>query len=388
MMSPSDVGGLTPSKLLSIIWVVTAIAITLVLSRFAIRLFIAKKTTIDNILVSDMLVLVALVTLVTMAGLYGQIIPIMFDLDLAAAGKPPPETMHEFDERADRYLRIQFVIIILFWTCVWAVKLSILVFYKSLFDRLSRKYLYAWWALVSFVALTYVGCWVFQFESCSPLKSYFKIGDCDRPRDVGVSNDSLYYSTAVDIACDLSIMALPLLLLLELFGVNRKQKAGLAAIFCLGFIIIAVALARVFLTRATKEHHVDPIWLALWSQIEASVASLPSFGWLLNKRARSRSASKRRNATSSGRSTSGVRSPKYPTEALRLGTIRQGTFLEIDSQDPQDSFDHLAAADREGAPNTVISKSSRTESQENILPSVPHNRILLRQDMVRTEETL
>lgn len=71
-------------------------------------------------------------------------------------------------------------------------------------------------------------------------------------------------------------MALPLLLLLELFGVNRKQKAGLAAIFCLGFIIIAVALARVFLTRATKEHHVDPIWLALWSQIEASVGKQQS----------------------------------------------------------------------------------------------------------------
>ena len=29
------------------------------------------------------------------------------------------------------------------------------------------------------------------------------VGDCDKPRDIGVSNDSLYYSTAVDIACDL-----------------------------------------------------------------------------------------------------------------------------------------------------------------------------------------
>ena len=67
---------------------------------------------------------------------------------------------------------------------------------------------------------------------------------------------------------------------------------------------------------------------------------------------------------------------------MRLGTIRQGTFLEIESQDLRDSFDHVAAADREGAPNTVISKSSRTESQENILPTVPNNRILLRQDMV------
>lgn len=65
---------------------------------------------------------------------------------------------------------------------------------------------------------------------------------------------------------------------------------------------------------------------------------------------------------------------------MRLGTIRQ--FLEIDSQDPRDSFDHVAAAKREGAPNTVISKSTRTESQEDVLPSVPQNRILLRQDMV------
>ena len=146
--------------------------------RFAIRLFVVKKTTIDNVLASDVLVSVALATLITMAGLYGQIISTMFDLDLAAAGKPPisPESMLEFEERANHYLRIQFGIIILFWTCVWAVKLSILVFYKSLYDRLSRNYMYAWWAVVVFVAVTYVGCWALQFESCSPLMSYFTIG--------------------------------------------------------------------------------------------------------------------------------------------------------------------------------------------------------------------
>ena len=154
-----------------------------------------------------------------MAGLYTRIIPTMFDLDLAAAGDPllSPESMAEFEERANYYLRVQFGIIILFWTCVWAVKLSILIFYKSLFDRLSRNYLYFWWAVVVFAILTYMGCWALQFESCSPLRSYFiigmestfvilkltSVGDCDRPRDVGVSNDSLYYSTAVDIACDL-----------------------------------------------------------------------------------------------------------------------------------------------------------------------------------------
>ena len=121
------------------------------------------------------------------------------------------------------------------------------------------------------------------------------VGECNSPRDVGISNDSLYYSTSVDIACDLlsthtytslpadtwltsqsTVMALPLYLLLGLIGVNRKQKAGLTALFCLGFFIIAVAIVRVFQTRATKNHHVDPTRLALWSQIEASVGKPPS----------------------------------------------------------------------------------------------------------------
>ena len=67
---------------------------------------------------------------------------------------------------------------------------------------------------------------------------------------------------------------------------------------------------------------------------------------------------------------------------MRLGTIHHGTFLEIDSQDPRDSYDQVAAAEQGGAPNTVISKSMKAEGREGFGPSVPNNRILLRQDMV------
>ena len=67
---------------------------------------------------------------------------------------------------------------------------------------------------------------------------------------------------------------------------------------------------------------------------------------------------------------------------MRLGTIHHGTFLEIDSQGPRDSYDHIAAAESGGVPNTVISKSIKAEGQEGLAPSVPNNRILLRQDMV------
>jgi len=84
-----------------------------------------------------------------------------------------------------------------------------------------------------------------------------------------VSNFSLYYATAVDILCDLLIMALPLRLLWNL-QINRQQKSTLAAIFSLGFVVIVFAIVRVIETSASI-HHVDPIWLALWSMIEASV---------------------------------------------------------------------------------------------------------------------
>lgn len=84
-----------------------------------------------------------------------------------------------------------------------------------------------------------------------------------------MSNFSLYYATAVDILCDLLIMALPLRLLWNL-QINRQQKSVLAAIFSLGFIVIVFAVVRVIETSASI-HHVDPIWLGLWSMIEASV---------------------------------------------------------------------------------------------------------------------
>ena len=95
------------------------------------------------------------------------------------------------------------------------------------------------------------------------------LGGCETKRDIWVSNFSLYYSTAVDIICDLLIMALPLRLLWNL-QINRQQKTALAAIFSLGFIIIIFAIVRVVETSASI-HHVDPVWLALWSMIEAGI---------------------------------------------------------------------------------------------------------------------
>jgi len=65
------------------------------------------------------------------------------------------------------------------------------------------------------------------------------------------------------------------LLLRQLYGlqttqINRKQKIAVAGVFSLGAVIVIVAIVRVVEIKATTQH-VDPVWLALWSVIEASV---------------------------------------------------------------------------------------------------------------------
>lgn len=74
-------------------------------------------------------------------------------------------------------------------------------------------------------------------------------------------------------------MALGLRLLAKL-QISLREKVALGATFSVGFIKIVFSVVRVVKIGASATH-VNPIWLALWSMIEASVAlvvaCLPSF---------------------------------------------------------------------------------------------------------------
>ena len=74
------------------------------------------------------------------------------------------------------------------------------------------------------------------------------------------------------------VFAVMALLLRQLYGlqttqIDRKQKIAVAGIFSLGGVIVIVAIVRVVEIKATTQH-VDPVWLTLWSVIEASVGKL------------------------------------------------------------------------------------------------------------------
>ncbi|KAL8644792.1 MAG: hypothetical protein Q9210_007070 [Variospora velana] len=268
----SSAGHLTRSSLETVIWLVVSIAIFFTLFRFTVRLYALRKLLADDIAVAA-----ALGLLLSLAIMYKYAIPPMFEVVAVAEGREAFTTA--LLGRAAVYLKLQFAIIVLFWSTIWTVKVSFLTFYRSLFARLP-EHMRGWWLAVGFAVVTYLLCWGFQLGSCVPIPNYFILGACETPRDIRYSNASLYVAAAGDIASDLMIMALGLRPLQKL-QINRREKVALGAMFSVGFIKILFAVVRVVKIGGMSATHVNPIWLALWSMIEASVAvvvaCLPSF---------------------------------------------------------------------------------------------------------------
>ncbi|KAL8884087.1 MAG: hypothetical protein Q9215_007785, partial [Flavoplaca cf. flavocitrina] len=280
MAAVSSAGGLTPESLEIVIWLVVATALFFAFLRFTIRGRIFKKLFWD-----DAAVVVAVILHLTLAIMYKYIIPTMFELDRIANGEEA--FTPAFLPPAAVFLKMQFAIIVLFWTIIWIVKVSFLIFYRKLYARLPGGLL-RWYLVSGFTAVTYLLAWAFQLGSCVPIKHYFTLGDCETPRDIHYSNACLYVAAVGDIISDLMIMGLGLRLLRNL-QVRLKEKLALGAAFSVGVIKIIFAVIRV-VKIGPSAAHVNPIWLALWSMIEASVAivvaSLPSFKVLFTRERR------------------------------------------------------------------------------------------------------
>ena len=197
----------------TIIWVMVSVAILLFAFRVAIRLYVFRRLLIDDVAVG-----IALVLLISVAVMYKYAIPIIFELDRIAKGKEA--LAPAFLPRASLFLKLQFAIIVLFWTTLWTVKISFLLFYRSLFSGLPDHML-GWWIVCGFALIGYLLCWGFQLGSCVPISHYFvlgiepngslecqltSLGSCETPRDIHYSNANLYVATGFDISSDLASM--------------------------------------------------------------------------------------------------------------------------------------------------------------------------------------
>jgi len=122
------------------------------------------------------------------------------------------------------------------------------------------------------------------------MKAWFTASACSTPRDIKAASISLWYAYAVDILTDLlsqyspsrhqaatdkvPVMILPLDLIWKL-EISLTQKLSVGALFCLGFVCIAVATIRVKeLGSTVKNSQPSTTWLALWGIAESSIGSV------------------------------------------------------------------------------------------------------------------
>lgn len=111
-----------------------------------------------------------------------MIVPIMFEFEFIHRGQTGVTT--GFVQPVKFFLRMQFAMIVLFWTSIWAVKFSFLVWYRKLLAVPSDR-LALWWGVSIFTFLAYIGCWIIQLKPCKSISSYFTLGlyicdECER----------------------------------------------------------------------------------------------------------------------------------------------------------------------------------------------------------------
>jgi hypothetical protein len=117
----------------------------------------------------DLAAYVALASFVTMCALYLAIIPTYYSLIEVFSGFKPPYPGIRADAEAmlREFLAVQFF----FWLTLWAVKGSLLFTFKILTVGLPIE-IKIWWAVMAFTILTYIGCCITQFTSCTSIHAW------------------------------------------------------------------------------------------------------------------------------------------------------------------------------------------------------------------------
>jgi len=123
--------------------VFTGLAVLLTIGRLWIRYRIIRSPYWDDIAhVLALLLLIAQVSIISSAG------PLIYQLLKLETGKTQKQP------NTGLYIRLDVAAILFAWSCLFAVKIAFLLFYRHLF-QVSRRFIQSWWIVFIIVALTY-----------------------------------------------------------------------------------------------------------------------------------------------------------------------------------------------------------------------------------------
>ena len=136
-------------------------------ARSSIRLWLQRKLSID-----DYILYFALVVHISLCSLYIADLPYLYRFFSVASGEKKP-----YPRLADDYrmmMKISFAVTAFFWTTLWAVKFSILFFFRKV--MIGTAQMKRWWFVCVFTAACFVGCIISEFTSCETLAAFTRLG--------------------------------------------------------------------------------------------------------------------------------------------------------------------------------------------------------------------
>ncbi|TVY71495.1 Satratoxin biosynthesis SC1 cluster protein [Lachnellula suecica] len=257
-------GGLT-----AITWVFTSAAVGLTIGRYVIRFRMLGKLLID-----DWIHGLASIVMVGYMITYTIMFPLNYSVELFVAGKGDEPSVANFN----RYFHLEIAVTLLFWVIIYAVKLSFLFFYRSIFG-VSTTFIRAWWFVMIFTVLTFWICFIFVFWACGTPSQLFVVESCLSPSTLSLTSTLVTMWCVLNVISDVTI--LPLWMLRGLH-VTKTQKLGLAAIFALGLADTVFDIVRTVYTVNGGAVALDTVWDILEPAIAVIASSLPTYRGLVS----------------------------------------------------------------------------------------------------------
>lgn len=179
---------------------------------------------------------------------------------------PPPTN---FVNDTERYYKGSVVVLIFFYTSLWAVKISFLFFFKRLGQNVRWQKI-LWWCVLAFTVATYFVCIGDIQYSCLAAPLGEIISHCSSDRDVNFQLVTLKFNAAIDVLTDVMILSIPTSLLWKV-KISLRRKLALMGIFSLVIITMVFAIVRVAVI-SSESRQPDTSWSYMWSCIEQVIA--------------------------------------------------------------------------------------------------------------------
>ncbi|KAK2616605.1 hypothetical protein QQS21_000428 [Conoideocrella luteorostrata] len=157
----------------------------------------------------------------------------------------------------------------IYYSQVALLKLALLFFYLRIFSSVGVRQLL--WGTVLLVSLYGIAFLVVGLLPCSPISYYWEKWDGEHKGACIDINAAIRANSAISVALDICMLAIPLWQLDKL-RLNKRKKAGVALMFCLGTFVTVASAIRLWVSIRFRNETPNATWdlvdLVLLSDIE------------------------------------------------------------------------------------------------------------------------